>query len=150
MGEVEAAASLLGRHFTLEGEVVHGAGRGQHLGFPTANLRTEKEILPQEGVYAVKVRHNAALLDGVANIGRNPTFGENELTVEVHLLDVQDNLYGETLRLYFLQRLRAEERFATVSELCAAIQADIDRARQILNHTRLIEYRESLAHGEEK
>lgn len=150
MGEVEAAASLLGRHFTLEGEVVHGAGRGRNLGFPTANLRTEKEILPREGVYAVKVRHGAALLDGVANIGRNPTFGENELTVEVHLLDVKDNLYGETLRLYFLQRLRGEERFATVPELCAAIQADIDRARQILKQTRLIEYRESLAQGEEK
>ena len=149
-GEVEAAASLLGRHFTLEGEVVHGAGRGGNIGFPTANLRTEKEILPREGVYAVKVRHKARLLDGVVNIGRNPTFGENELTVEVHLLDVKDNLYGETLRIYFLQRLRGEERFATVSELCTAIQADIDRARQILGHARVIEYREYLEDGEEK
>ena len=147
-GEVEAAASLLGRHFTLEGEVIHGAGRGRNLGFPTANLRTEKELLPKEGVYAVKVRLGAELLDGVANIGRNPTFGENELTVEVHLLDVKQNLYGETLRLYFLQRLRGEERFATVTELCAAISADIDRARQILATTRLIEYRESFKQGE--
>lgn len=149
-GEVEAAASLLGRHFSLEGKVVHGAGRGKKLGFPTANLRTSKELLPKEGVYAVKVRHGATLLDGVANIGRNPTFGENELTVEVHLLDVNQSLYGETLRLYFLQRLRGEERFATVSALCAAIQADIDRARQILDHARLIEYREFLKSGEEK
>jgi riboflavin kinase / FMN adenylyltransferase len=149
-GEVEAAASLLGRHFTLEGEVVHGAGRGQNLGFPTVNLRTEKEILPREGVYAVKVRHGEMLLNGVANIGRNPTFGENELTVEVHLLDVKQNLYGETLRIYFLQRLRGEERFATVTELCAAIQVDIDRARQILNQARVIEYREYLEGGGEK
>jgi riboflavin kinase/FMN adenylyltransferase len=149
-GEVEAATSLLGRHFTLEGEVIHGAGRGQNLGFPTANLRTEKEILPREGVYAVKVRHGAALLDGVANIGKNPTFGENELTVEVHLLDVKENLYGETLRLYFLQRLRGEERFASVTDLCTAIQADIDRARQILGPARVIEYREYLEQGEEE
>ena len=149
-GEVAAAAALLGRHFTLEGEVVHGAGRGRNLGFPTANLRSEKELLPKEGVYAVKVRHGTTLLDGVVNIGRNPTFGENELTVEVHLLDVKESLYGETLRLYFLQRLRDEERFATASELCTAIQADIDRARQILVPARLIEYQEDLEQGEEK
>jgi riboflavin kinase/FMN adenylyltransferase len=148
-GEVAAAASLLGRHFTLEGEVIHGAGRGRNLGFPTANLRTDKELLPREGVYAVKVRYGANLLDGVANIGRNPTFGENELTVEVYLLDVKYNLYGKTLHLFFLQRLRGEERFATVPELCAAIQADIDHARQILGHTRLIEYREDLNAGDE-
>jgi riboflavin kinase/FMN adenylyltransferase len=147
-GEVQAAASLLGRHFTLEGEVIHGAGRGRNLGFPTANLRTEKELLPKEGVYAVKVRHGEELLDGVANIGRNPTFGENELTVEVHLLDIKQSLYGKTLRLYFLQRLRGEERFATITALCAAISSDIDHARQILATTRLIEYRESLKQGE--
>lgn len=147
-GEVEAAASLLGRHFTLEGEVIHGAGRGAKLGFPTANLRTEKEILPQEGVYAVKVRHNSILYDGVANIGKNPTFGDNELTVEVHLLDLEENLYGETLRIYFLQRLRGEERFASVTELCTAIQTDITRARQILDRARVIEYREYLDCGE--
>ena len=149
-GEVAAAASLLGRHFTLEGEVIHGAGRGRHLGFPTANLRTDKELLPKEGVYAVKVRYGAKLLDGVANIGRNPTFGENELTVEVYLLDVKSDLYGKTLHLFFLQRLRGEERFATVPELCAAIQGDIDHARQILAHTRLIEYREDLNAGDER
>jgi riboflavin kinase/FMN adenylyltransferase len=143
-GEVAAAATLLGRHFTLEGEVVPGAGRGQKLGFPTANLRTDKELLPKEGVYAVKVHHGKILLDGVANIGRNPTFGENELTVEVHLLDVKKNFYGETLRLYFLQRLRGEKRFDTVLELCAAIGADIDRARQILGPAHVIEYQEDL------
>ena len=149
-GAVEAAASLLGRHFTLEGEVIQGAGRGRKLGFPTANLRTEKEILPKEGVYAVKVRHGATLLDGVVNIGKNPTFGENEPTVEVHLLDVEQNLYGETLRLYFMQRLRGEERFPSVTELCAAIAADIARARQILATARVIEYREYLDCGEAK
>jgi riboflavin kinase/FMN adenylyltransferase len=147
-GEVEAAASLLGRHFTLEGEVIHGAGRGRKLGFPTANLRTGKELLPKAGVYAVKVQHGAALLNGVVNIGKNPTFGENELSVEVHLLDIQANLYGETLRFYFVQRLRGEVRFAGVPELCAAIQSDIIRARQILSHARVIEYQEDPEQGE--
>lgn len=146
-GEVEAASVQLGRHFTLEGEVVHGAGRGKNLGFPTANLRTEKEILPQEGVYAVKVRHLGTLYDGVVNIGKNPTFGGNELTVEVHLLDLEKSLYGETLRIYFLHRIRGEVRFATVSDLCSAIQADIDHARQLLENTRVIEYREYLDCG---
>ncbi|MDZ4185497.1 MAG: bifunctional riboflavin kinase/FAD synthetase [Desulfuromonadales bacterium] len=149
-GKVEAAASLLGRHFTLEGEVIHGAGRGQNLGFPTANLRTAKEILPKEGVYAVKVRYGTALHDGVANIGKNPTFGENELSVEVHLLDLNQNLYGETLRLYFLHRLRNEERFASTADLCAAIQADICQARQLLSQSRVIEYREYLEQGEDQ
>ncbi|PKN13737.1 MAG: riboflavin biosynthesis protein RibF [Deltaproteobacteria bacterium HGW-Deltaproteobacteria-4] len=147
-GDVESAASLLGRHFTLEGEVIHGAGRGRKLGFPTANLHTGKELLPKAGVYAVKVQHGAALLDGVANIGKNPTFGENELTVEVHLLDGQPNLYGETLRFYFVQRLREEMRFAGVPELCAAIQCDIIRARQILCHAQVIEYQEDSEQGE--
>jgi riboflavin kinase/FMN adenylyltransferase len=147
-GEVEAAASLLGRHFTLEGEVIHGAGRGRKLGFPTANLRTGKELLPKAGVYAVKVQHGAALLNGVVNIGKNPTFGENELSVEVHLLDIQANLYGETLRFYFVQRLRGEVRFAGVPELCAAIQSDIIRARQILSHAPVIEYQEDPEQGE--
>lgn len=148
-GEVESAASLLGRHFTLEGEVVHGAGRGRNIGFPTANLRTDKEILPKEGVYAVKVRHGKTMLDGVVNIGKNPTFGENEQTVEVHLLDVEQNLYGETLRLYFLKKLRGEERFADATELCAAIRADINCARHILDHARVIEYQEKDC-GEQK
>lgn len=149
-GEIEAATALLGRHFSLEGEVIHGSGRGHSLGFPTANLRTEKEILPKAGVYAVKVRHGELLYDGVVNIGRNPTFGENALSVEVHLLDLEESLYGETLRIYFLQRLRGEERFATVPALCAAIAADIERARQILASARVIEYREYLNDGDEK
>lgn len=147
-GEVDAAALLLGRHFSLEGEVIHGAGRGKDLGFPTANLRTEKEILPKEGVYAVKIRLGEVYYDGVVNIGRNPTFGNQNVTVEVHLFDFKGSLYGETLRLYFLQRLRDEVRFATVSDLITAIQHDIDLARTILTSTKVIEYREYLDCGD--
>lgn len=147
-GEVEAAATLLGRHFTLEGEVVHGAGRGRQLGFPTANIETEKEILPREGVYAVKVKRGEHLLDGVANVGRNPTFGANELSVEVHLFDLDEPLYGETLRLYFMHRLREERTFSSVVALREAIAQDAAQARELLRGGRVIEYREYLDCGE--
>lgn len=143
-GEVEAAAELLGRHFTLEGEVVRGEGRGKGLGFPTANIRTEKEILPRDGVYAVKVRRGNTFYDAVANIGNNPTFGNAETTTEVHLLDCNDNLYGESLRIYFLHRLRDERTFVSADALRQAIVTDIEQARILLAESRVIEFREYL------
>lgn len=146
-GEVRAVVSLLGRHFSLQGEVVHGDKRGKGLGFPTANLATEKEILPRAGVYAVKVKLADRQFDGVVNIGCNPTFCREGLSVEVHLLDFHEQIYGETLRLYFVERLRDEMRFPSPAELHQAIEADITRARQILAATRIIEYRDYLDCG---
>jgi riboflavin kinase/FMN adenylyltransferase len=146
-GKVAETAALLGRHFTLEGEVVHGAKRGAALGFPTANLATEKEILPCPGVYAVKVRRGGELLDGVVNIGSNPTFGGEGVSVEVYLFDFHEQIYGETLRLYFIARLRGEQRFAGSAALAAAIGVDVERAREILATARLVEYREYLDCG---
>lgn len=146
-GEMEEVVGLLGRHFTLEGQVVRGAGRGRSLGFPTANLQTEKEILPRPGVYAVKVKRGETIYDGVLNIGSNPTFGGRGMSVEVHLLDFFGDLYDEQLRLYFVRRLRNEERFASVEALRTAIAADIVAARQLLSATRIIEYREYLDCG---
>ncbi|TRO82792.1 bifunctional riboflavin kinase/FAD synthetase [Trichloromonas acetexigens] len=143
-GDVAGVVRFLGRHYTLEGVVAHGAERGRKLGFPTANLVTEKELLPIPGVYAVKVRRGRELYDGVLNIGWNPTFGNQEVTVEVHLLDFSGDLYGETLRVYFYQRLRNEKRFPSLVELCQAIAADIAAAREILGRRRLITYREYL------
>ncbi|PLX91354.1 MAG: riboflavin biosynthesis protein RibF [Desulfuromonas sp.] len=144
-GAVEAVVPLLGRHFTLEGEVVHGAGRGGgQLGFPTANLKTEKELLPAEGVYAVKVCRDDQWHDAVVNIGKNPTFDGEELTIEVHLLDFSASIYGETLRIYFLSRLRAEVRFDSVETLIAAIRSDIAQARKLLAVTRVRVYRDYL------
>ena len=146
-GDVSAAVSLLGRHFSLQGEVVHGDKRGKGLGFPTANLATEKEILPRPGVYAVKVKRGERFHDGVVNIGCNPTFCREGLSVEVHLLDFHEQIYGETLRLYFVERLRDEMRFPSADELRQAIEADIVRARQILAETRIVEYRDYLDCG---
>jgi riboflavin kinase/FMN adenylyltransferase len=143
-GDVAGVVRFLGRHYTLEGVVAHGAERGRKLGFPTANLVTEKEQLPIPGVYAVKVKRGREFFDGVLNIGWNPTFGNQEVTVEVHLLGFTGDLYGETLRIYFFQRLRNEKRFASVDELVQAIGADIVAAREILAGGPLVTYHEYL------
>ena len=146
-GEVAAVVEPLGRHFSLEGTVMHGAGRGEKLGFPTANLQSDKELLPRPGVYAVKARHGDRMIDGVANIGCNPTFGAGELTIEVHLLDFHQELYGEKLRLYFIERLREEICFSNPAELVQAIAEDVRRSREILAAARVIQYREYLDCG---
>lgn len=143
-GNVNEVVALLGRHYTFEGKVVPGEQRGRRLGFSTANLVTEKEQLPATGVYAVKVRHQEQEYSGVVNIGRRPTFGGGEKTIEVHLFDFSGDLYGESLRLYFVERLRAEMTFTNGESLQEAILEDIRRGRQILGATRIIQYREYL------
>lgn len=146
-GRVGAVVDLLGRNFTLQGQVVHGFKRGKTLGFPTANIKTERELLPATGVYAVKVRRGRQLIDGVLNIGFNPTFQAAELCIEVHLLDFDDCLYGEQLQIYFIERLRDEQRFTGPEHLVRSIQEDICRARSILATARLIEYHDYLDCG---
>lgn len=147
-GQVREVVNLLGRHFTLEGCVIHGDHRGQSLGFPTANLASEKELLPAAGVYAVKVRLDERIYDAVANIGRKPTFGGDALTIEVHLLDFSGNLYGRSLRLYFIERLRPERHFSSVEELQAAIRFDVETARTLLEGEKIVAYREYLGECE--
>lgn len=131
-GEVRFAASLLGRPYNLRGEVVRGNGRGAGLGFPTANILPEKELLPPGGVYAVRALVEGRRHDGVLSIGCNPTFAGEARSVEVHLLDVTENLYGKTLDLLFIDRLRDEVRFATPAALIDQIGRDIRQAREIL------------------
>ncbi|MDT8420987.1 MAG: bifunctional riboflavin kinase/FAD synthetase [Desulfuromonadales bacterium] len=143
-GAVRDVVALLGRNYTFEGRVIPGEQRGRDLGFPTANLLTDKEQLPAAGVYAVKVRHREQEYAGVVNIGDRPTFGDGEITIEVHLLDFTGNLYNEVLRLYFVERLRDEQCFASVEELQDAINRDVLRSRQLLESSRVIQYREYL------
>lgn len=133
-GRVAAAAMLLGRPFDLEGPVVAGQSRGRTLGFPTANVQTANELLPATGVYAVRVRlaGEHSWRPAVANIGVKPTFGGSELSVEIHLLDFQGDLYGRELRVQFLERLRAEQRFGSVAELVEQIRRDTQAARAVL------------------
>ncbi len=148
-GDVSAVVGPLGRNFTLEGRVVKGVGRGKGLGFPTANLLTDKEILPRPGVYAVKVRYRDELHDAVMNIGFNPTFGTERISLEVHLLDFSADLYDETLRVYFVERLRDEKVFASVGQLIKAITDDIGCARDILHRNKVVVYHEYLDCGAE-
>ncbi len=137
-GRVAAAARLLGRPFVLDGTVVRGQGRGRTLGIPTANVAPETEVRPASGVYAV-VAASAALggrvVGGAANIGRKPTFGASEVTVEVHLFDVDADLYGAPLSVAFLERLRGEEKFSGPEALVAQIRKDIEDARAIAGST---------------
>ncbi|MCM2264078.1 MAG: bifunctional riboflavin kinase/FAD synthetase, partial [Desulfuromonadales bacterium] len=146
-GDVNGVVGVLGRHFTLDGRVIGGEGRGRQLGFPTANLATAKELLPCEGVYAVRVRHGRRLYDGVANLGRRPTFAGVEPSLEIHLLDFAGDLYGARLRIYFVERLRDEQNFPSAAALQAVIRDDIARARAVLAATRVLVYKETFDCG---
>ena len=140
-GSVQSACRLLGRPFDLDGEVVKGEGRGRELGFPTANLDTRNELRPAPGVYAVRAclrpppgQPSQPWLPGAANIGIKPTFGGSTLTIEAHLLDFSGDLYGKSLRLQFIERLRPEQRFSSLLELKGQIGRDLHAARTALAH----------------
>jgi riboflavin kinase/FMN adenylyltransferase len=133
LGKVREANRLLGRAYGVTGRVVAGKGRGAKvLGVPTANLVSENDLLPSCGIYAVWVIKDGHRLPGVANIGTCPTFDNQELTLEVHLLDFNGDLYGEMLQVEFVSRLRDEQRFSSIDELAAQIRADMTEARQVL------------------
>jgi riboflavin kinase/FMN adenylyltransferase len=139
-GEVEAAARLLGRPYALRGRVATGDRRGRALGFPTANLESENEVLPEAGVYAGRVRFldegdppRGAELPAVTNLGRRPTFGEDlGLVAEAHLLDFSGDLYGRRVDVSFESRIRPERRFEGVEALRAQIARDVAEARRRL------------------
>jgi len=129
-GSVERAAAMLGREYAIKGLVVHGRGRGTGLGFSTANLSTDSELIPVEGVYVTRAEVAGETHPSVANIGVRPTFGENERVIETHLLDYTGpEIYGQTMRLAFCAHLRDEHRFDSSEELKAQIAKDIASAR---------------------
>lgn len=135
-GDVARAQVFLGRPYEVTGEVIHGYGRGSRLlGYPTANLKVDNELLPATGIYAVRVGWAGRSYEGVANIGVCPTFGNQEVTLEVHILDFQQDIYGERLAVEFVARLREERRFADVAALVAQIERDVAAARQVLYPT---------------
>lgn len=131
-GDVRFAATLLGRSYNLGGRVIPGHRRGGRLGFPTANIAPDKELVPARGVYAVRALRQGNRHDGILSIGFNPTFAGRERTVEVHIFDFQRDLYGETLEVLFVERIRDEVRFESPEKLIAQIGRDIDRAKEIL------------------
>jgi riboflavin kinase/FMN adenylyltransferase len=133
-GHVEEAASLLGRRYSLSGEVVRGAQRGRCLGYPTANLEVQPDrVVPANGIYATLVRLGSERLGAVTSIGVRPTFDGGERRVEAHLFDYSGDLYGRDLVIEFIARLRPEKRFADVKALVEQIDRDAAQARAILS-----------------
>lgn len=129
-GKVAEARKFLGRPPLLSGEVVHGEARGRILGYPTANIKTaEGMLLPADGVYAVRLLVGDIYYDGVANVGRNPTFNGQHRRVEVFLFGFEGSLYGKTVTVTFWERLRGEMVFANADELKRQISQDIQMAR---------------------
>jgi len=133
-GEVAGAKKLLGRYYQIRGVVTTGRNRGGRLlGFPTANIILHDELCPKNGVYAVTVDCMEKKYQGVANIGYSPTFDDGVFSVEVHILDFNENIYGQKIRVNFVQRIRDEIKFSDITELSDAIRKDIEKARKILS-----------------
>ena len=133
-GNVIEAKKLLGRYYQIRGKVVTGRDRGgKLLGFPTANINLQDELCPKKGVYAVTVERRGKLYNGVANIGYSPTFEDQCFTVEVHILDFHEDIYGEKIRVNFVSRLRDEVKFNSVEELSEQIKKDIQKTGKLLS-----------------
>ncbi len=131
-GSLPEAKRLLGRDYQISGTVTRGAGRGARmLGFPTANLIPVDELIPRKGVYAVIAETGGKSYFGVCNIGNNPTFGSNALSIETYLLDFKGELLGKDFTIKFVERLREEKTFPSVQELSDQIRRDIEKAREL-------------------
>ena len=131
-GRVDEAGALLGHHYFVDGTVERGAGRGRSIGVPTANLKLLNELVPPTGVYATLATIDGRVYPSITNIGLRPTFGDvDRPVVETHVLDVDRDLYGASLRLSFVQRLRDERSFPDVDALRAQIDADRRAAHRL-------------------
>jgi riboflavin kinase / FMN adenylyltransferase len=137
-GDAAEAARLLGHWWAIEGEVMQGDQRGRQLGFPTANLSLQDYVEPKFGVYAVRVEiedgagNIRACHDGVANIGRRPTFDKEDVTLEVHIFDFAEDIYGTIVRVSLIDFLRPEQKFDGLESLKAQIAKDSSAAREVL------------------
>ena len=133
-GNMPLAKRLLGRNYQIRGPVIHGMNRGGRLlGFPTANMVSQNELIPRPGVYAVYVVIDAIIYYGVTNIGFNPTFPDHRFSIETHLLDFTDNLEGKSIDIMFVERIRSEQPFQGPDSLSFQIKLDIQKAREILS-----------------
>jgi len=133
-GNVADAKDMLGRHYQIRGVVEAGRNRGGRLlGFPTANVKLTDELCPKTGVYAVTAECLGNCYYGVANIGYSPTFDDQQFTVEIHILDFDKDIYGESIRVNFVSRIRPEEKFSDVDSLVAQIKKDVSIAVDMLS-----------------
>ena len=134
-GDVDSAACLLGRSYSIRGKVVRGFERGRHLGFPTANIMPDDsaKLVPLDGVYAVRVFLRGRTFNAVMNIGKNPTYGNSSRTIEVHIPEFSSDIYDEDLVVEFVKMLRGEITFTSIDDLKSAIRRDIDDALRVLS-----------------
>ncbi|MFH2011520.1 MAG: bifunctional riboflavin kinase/FAD synthetase [Pseudomonadota bacterium] len=132
-GDVKKVAGLLGRNYSISGKVGRGKERGKGLGFPTANLESVEEIHPKPGIYVVNVCYKDHLYQGVVNIGYSPTFADNALSIEVHILDFNKDIYGEEVKISFVERLRDEKTFDGPEALVEQIKKDVEMTRRMFD-----------------
>ena len=137
-GAVEEAAAMLGRPHFLEGDVVRGDGRGKLMGFPTANLKVDGDVVVADGVYVTEATVAEALVPGMTHVGRRPTFGLEERTVETHLFDFDRDLYDTRIRLHFHHRIRGTVRFSSAEALQEQLRLDREQA---LRHLQVLRTR---------
>ncbi|MGN0894429.1 MAG: bifunctional riboflavin kinase/FAD synthetase [Succinivibrio sp.] len=135
-GDLKLAREALGRYYSMSGIVVHGNQIGRELGFPTANVNINRRISPLKGVYAVKVLTGYGLYDGMANVGYRPTVvdGQKKALLEVNLFDFNHSLYGESIRVFFIEKIRNEEKFVSISVLKEHLLNDRNKARDVLKN----------------
>lgn len=136
-GQIETASQFLGRDYSITGPVISGYKTGQAIGFPTANIDTSKVQIPGTGVYAVRVVYEKKPYDAVANIGFNPTFHRDRLSVEVHIFDFNQVIYHHEIEVQFVARIRSEIAFKSADDLVTQIKHDIDKAKKILEKTEI-------------
>lgn len=130
-GNISKANQLLGRLFEVSGTIIPGRKRGAGLGFPTANIRMPAQTPPRTGVYVVEAEIDGNTYGGAANLGYNPTFGDVDLSLEVHLFDFNQDVYGKPISVRFIDRLRDEKRFSGPQDLIDQIRKDVETARKI-------------------
>jgi riboflavin kinase/FMN adenylyltransferase len=136
-GCVDEVQPILGRYHFVSGRVVTGQGRGRKLGFPTANISSQTEVVPLNGIYATLIEVKSKQWLSVSSVGVNPTFGDGPRTVESFIFDFESEIYGEAVKLFFVKRIRDEKKFVTVEDLIAQMHRDVNQAKVIFKGLRL-------------
>ncbi len=134
-GDMQGTAQLLGRYYSLIGNVIPGDGRGRQIGFPTANIDTQGQVCPPNGVYAIRAQVEGQHLNGVLNIGVRPTFDGTTVQIECHFFDFDETIYGKSVEIFLIKKIRPEQKFRNPEALIQQIQRDINTAKQILTET---------------
>ncbi len=130
-GDMGSAFKLLGRHYSITGIVERGKRIGNTLGFPTANIYPEEYLLiPAYGVYVTRTLLDGRMYDSITNIGNNPTFNDQKVSIETYIMDYSEDIYGEGIEVFFLKKIRGEKKFNNLDELVGQIRKDIESAKE--------------------